>query len=104
MEHEVSFDDNFKINFGASGVDEVLQNVSMILASVIHSCPMHRNFAWDASMLDRPQNAVKAVIISRLHAAIKKYEPRAKVISIQFQADGLNGVMKPVVKVRVMDG
>lgn len=92
-----------KIDFGATGVKEILQNVRMILATCAFSCPLDRDFAWDPDILDAPINIAQAKLTSRIVAAIRKYEPRVQVTSVSFQGDGLNGVLKPVVRVRVVD-
>jgi len=91
-----------EIDFGATGVKEILQNVRMILATPIISCPMNRNFAWSPDV-DGPINIAKAKITARIVAAIREYEPRAQVTSVSYQGDGQNGTLKPLVKVRVAD-
>lgn len=101
-EFEVSTVQN--INFGATGNDEILQNIAMILSSVVYSCPMDRSFAWDGSILDKPINVAKSLLVSRLIAAVKKYEPRAQIISVKYQGDGIEGLLKPIVRVRITDG
>lgn len=88
------------INFGATGTAEVLQNVAMIITSCMYSCPMHRNFALDASVLDKPVNVAKALLRSRVLSAIQQYEPRAQVTKINFNGD-INGVLQPTVKVMI---
>lgn len=100
MEYTVS-DGRSYIDFGAAGATEVLQNVRMILTTLAWSCPLDREFAWEPVELDGPINLVRAKSTARIIAAIKKYEPRAQVISVAYQGGGLNGVLKPVVKVRV---
>jgi len=103
-EYDVTTTDLSRVDFGATGVAEILQNVRMIVATPELSCPMDRAFAWNPNMLDAPINIVQAKITARLVAAIRKYEPRVDVVSVTCQADGLSGVLKPVVKVRVADG
>ena len=102
-EYEVA-SDLTQIDFGATGVTEILQNVRMILASPEFSCPMDRDFAWNPGILDAPINIARAKMTARITDAIKEYEPRAHVLSIAFQGDGLSGVLKPVVRVGVADG
>lgn len=103
-EFEVTIDNSLQINFGATGQTEILQNVAMIINSVVYSCPMDRAFAWDASLLDRPIHLVPSLLISRLIAAINKYEPRASVAGVSFSGNGANGQLKPKVKVIINDG
>ncbi|MBP2655898.1 MAG: hypothetical protein H6Q73_3467 [Firmicutes bacterium] len=102
-DYEVSFTSGFEINFSATDETEILQNVAMIISSVMYSCPMDRAFAWDGSLLDRPMNIVTNLLASRLFSAITTYESRAEVVSVTFTGDddGLSGLLKPTVKVRI---
>jgi len=96
MEYDLT-SDFLPIDFGATGVAEILQNIRMILATVEFSCPMDRDFAWNPDV-DAPINIVQAKLAARIVEAVKKYEPRAQVTQVTFQGD-LNGVLRPVVKV-----
>lgn len=89
------------IDFSATGLKEVLQNVRMIMGTVMWSCPMNRDFAWDP-VVDSPINIAQAKITARLVEAIRLFEPRAKVVKVTFQGD-LNGLLKPIVRVRIDD-
>ena len=88
------------IDFGATGVKEILQNVRMILTTPEYSCPMDRGFAWDPEILDAPMNIAHARIAHRLVEAVRKYESRAKVVKVMFQGNQ-DGVFKPTVRVRI---
>ena len=88
------------IDFGATGTAEILQNIRMILATVAFSCPLDRGFAWNPDV-DAPINVVQATQTARIVEAIRKYEPRAQVVSVSYQGD-LNGVLRPVVKVVII--
>lgn len=101
-EFDVTATEALTINFGATGNEEILQNVAMIIGSVIYSCPMDRQFAWDGAILDRPINVVPALLTSRLVVAIPKYEPRAQVISVTYTGNADNGQIRPKVKVRII--
>lgn len=89
-----------KINFGATGVEEILQNVAFILSSVIFSCPLDREFAWDPDV-DSPIQVATARNIARVTSAIRQHEPRATVIRVEMRGDPLNGVLKPAVRVSI---
>jgi uncharacterized protein len=102
MEYEVT-GERKGIDFGATGVAEILQNVAFILATPAYSCPLNRGFAWVPDV-DAPPPVMQARTTARLIEAIRMYEPRAEVVSVAFQGDGLNGLLKPVVRVRVVDG
>lgn len=101
-EYEVT-NDLTEIDFSATGVTEILQNVRMILATPENSCPMDRAFAWNPDILDAPINVAQGRITARLVAAIRRYEPRAQVLGVSFRGDGLSGVLEPVVRVGVAD-
>lgn len=89
------------IDFGATGVDEILQNVAFIMASEIMSCPLDREFGWDKTLIDKPIDFAKARITANLMAAIHKFEPRAIIEAVEVTGDGLKGRLKPKVKVSV---
>ncbi|EON70392.1 hypothetical protein [Lysinibacillus sphaericus] len=89
------------IDFGATGVDEILQNVAFIMATAMMSCPLDRVFGWDMTVIDAPINIAKARITAKLIEAINKFEPRALIESIEVTGDGLVGSLKPKVKVKI---
>lgn len=101
-EYNVEMNSN-QIDFGASGVNEIIQNVRMILTTPQFSCPLDRGFAWDHGLLDSPNNVVQAKLSAKIVAAIKKYEPRAKVVKVSYQGDLKTGKLKPVVRVSIDD-
>lgn len=99
MEYEVTAMSN--IDFGATGVAEVLQNVAFILSTPIMSCPLDREFGWDWG-IDDPIHIRKARYTYEVTEAITKFEPRAIVQSVTFeQADVLNGQLRPKVRVSI---
>ncbi|MDT3416180.1 phage baseplate assembly protein W [Brevibacillus aydinogluensis] len=102
IEYEVTATDLKRIDFGATGVAEILQNIRMILATTEFSCPMDRGFAWNPD-IDAPIPVVQARTAARLVAAIQEYEPRAEVVQVSFQGEPLDGKVKPIVKVRIKD-
>lgn len=89
------------IDFGATGVDEVLQNVAFIMATEIMSCPLDREMGWDMTVIDKPVDIAKARITANLTEAIHKFEPRAVIEAIEVTGDSLIGSLKPKVKVSV---
>ncbi|CDX01307.1 GpW/Gp25/anti-adapter protein IraD [Desulfitobacterium hafniense] len=87
-------------DFGATGAQEVLQNVAFILSTMLDSCPMDRGFGWNPD-LDSPTQAAKARNAARIIQAIQEQEPRATVEEIRFEGDALNGQLKPIVRVSI---
>lgn len=96
MEYEVTTFQN--IDFGATGVKEVLQNISFILSTMVGSCPMDREFGWIPD-LDSPIQLAQATNVSRIIQAINENEPRATVEEVRIESDPFNGKIKPIVRV-----
>lgn len=90
------------IKFGATGVEEILQNVAFILSTAILSCPLDREFGWNMG-IDEPIQLRKARIIHDVTEAIGNFEPRAIVESVEVDGDGLAGKLTPRVKVKIND-
>jgi len=101
MDYEI-FGRRAPIDFGARGVEEVLQNVRTYLCTTRFSVVLDRTLGIDARVVDRPINKAKAIISADILGGLPRHEPRAKVLSIAFAGDGLDGVLTPIVKVRVM--
>lgn len=89
-----------QIDFGATGTDEILQNVAFILATTVDSCPMDRGFGWKPD-LDSPVNVAMAVNTARIVQTIQENEPRAIVEEVRFEGNFLEGELRPIVKVRL---
>ena len=90
------------INFGATGVEEILQNVAFVLSTPIMSCPLDREFGWRMG-IDEPIQLRKVRMIHDVTEAIAKFEPRAIVESVEVSGDGLLGKLTPRVKVKIND-
>lgn len=100
--YEVEPTDPMKtIDFGATGVEEILQNVAFIIATASMSCPLDREFGWDKTVIDTPIAIAKARIVANLTEAIHKFEPRAIVVAVDVLGDGLQGRLKPKVQVSI---
>jgi uncharacterized protein len=92
-----------KINFGATGVEEVLQNVAFIMSTTLMSCPLDRAFGIDQSIIDSPIHIAQTRYTASLVEAITKFEPRAVVIDVTYTGEPLKGKLTPKVKVSIND-
>lgn len=81
-------------------VEEVLQNIRTILSTVKGSVPLDRDFGIDGSYVDMPMPAAKAKLASEIMQAVKKYEPRATITSVNFTGDE-TGILQPKIEVRI---
>lgn len=81
---------------------EVAQNVRTILSTPKYSVPLDRSFGLSAVMLDAPMPRARAALQAEIVTAIRKYEPRCKVLKISFEGD-LSGKLVPKVRIRIKD-
>jgi len=75
------------IDFGATGLAEILQNVRTILTTVRGTVPLDRSFGIDQSPLDSPGLVARAKMTPIIIKALKTYEPRVVVQSVTYSED-----------------
>ena len=85
MTHKVSSSDTSIIYKKQTVVEEVLQNVRMILGTYKTTVPLSRDFAMDISLIDRRVPDVRNEIAAIMLDVLKKYEPRAKLKSVEIK-------------------
>ena len=91
------------VDFGATGLAEILQNVRTILMTPKGSQQMDRNFGMDMSYIDRPMNLVINQLISSAMIALSEYEPRAQLEDIKFDiSNAMDGGLIATVKLNVL--
>ena len=93
------------ISFAPSSVlEEVLQNVRLILATRRGSVPLDRAFGVSWDFIDDPLPVARAKFLAEAAEAIGKYEPRAKLLGVDWGRDAsaaLDGILKPSVRISV---
>ncbi|RXZ84577.1 hypothetical protein EBB07_00740 [Paenibacillaceae bacterium] len=92
------------INFSASGIDELLQNVRTIITTVSGTVPLHRSFGISVASLDKPLEVSQAIMTSDIVTAITDFEPRVEVVSVTFDTDESDGKLMTVVAIRLKEG
>lgn len=101
MTYEISGGETPPLNLApATLAEEVLQNVRMIISTVKYSVPMDREFGIDGAVVDRPINIAKAHLSNEMFRAVRRYEPRAVIASIDFDGDE-SGRLTPKIKVQI---
>lgn len=88
------------INFEATGVEAILQNVAFIIATFKNTCPLDREFG-NVPPIDAPITAAQSLHAAQLVEAIQSFEPRAEVVEIDFEGDPLQGIAEPKVTVTI---
>ena len=103
MELEVgSMSSATPINFSpATELEEILQNVRLILSTSKYSVPLDRGFGLNATMLDAPMPMAEAKLSAEIVQAVQEFEPRVQIVSVKFAGDGMDGVLKPIVRLRL---
>lgn len=96
------------IVIGATGMDEIVQNIRTILATIAYSVPLDRAFANRGDFIDAPSPYEAQRRMSYIVDVVEKYEPRVKVSQITFEAlattDAMDGVLAPVLQFTLRDG
>ncbi len=93
-----------EINFRpGSTLEEILQNVRTIVTTPKYSVPLDRNFGITATMLDAPMPVSRAKLMAEIIDAIQRYEPRVRVTQVTFTGDGMDGILRPKVRVRIVE-
>lgn len=96
------------IDFAPSTVlKEIIQNVRTIISTVKTSVPLDRGFGIDGAIVDLPIPVARARITTEILQAVGKYEPRAKVVSVDFESteltDYMDGSLIPNVTILIND-
>jgi phage baseplate assembly protein W len=74
-------------DLGATGLNEILQNVRVILTTRIGTVMLDRRFGLDFSFLDAPQNKAQLIMVQQMCQGLTYFEPRVTFSSIQFDID-----------------
>lgn len=75
--------------------EEILQNVLTICTTMKYSCPLDREFGVEAAFLDDAVNSARAKIASEIVAAVRRFEPRAKIQRIDFEYNAEHSKIVP---------
>ena len=91
------------ITFGTKGIQNVLLCVKTILTTRKGTVPLDREFGLTFEYLDDPMPVARAKLEQEIWLGIKKWEPRAILKRITFEADVMNGKLYPHVAVDVRE-
>jgi hypothetical protein len=72
------------LNLGATGLNEVLQNVRIIVTTRIGTVMLDRKFGLDYNFLDAPQDKAQLMMVQQLCMGLTNFEPRVTFSRIQF--------------------
>lgn len=83
-------------------LEEIVQNVQTILATMRGTVPLDRTFGIDGRFLDEPVNAAQARATADITSAVNSQEPRARVKKVFFGADN-GGNVDITVRIEIVD-
>ena len=97
------------INFCPETVaEEVVQNVRTIVATMVGTVPLDRDFGFSWEAVDRPLPVAQMLVKSAVYEAVQKYEPRAVIEDITWKdegtADTMDGLLHPLLTISLADG
>lgn len=95
-----------EIEVGASGIREIIQNVSTILATTKGEVVLDRTFGINSDIIDSPSLLGIAQYRKTVIEEIERQEPRVSVVSVEFKniGESVNGTLYPIVKIKIKDG
>lgn len=107
MEHDVILNSKLikNIDFApATVLEEIMQNVRTILTTVKFSVPLDRDFGIAGDVIDTQiDESTQAHLQAEIFDALRRYEPRVEVVQIQFKAEEKEGVIIPVVCIKIKE-
>jgi hypothetical protein len=89
------------LNLGATGLNEVLQNVRIIVTTRIGTVMLDRKFGLEYNFLDAPQNKAQLMLVQQLCQGLTNFEPRVTFSRIQFSIDPVSYAMNVTLAVNI---
>lgn len=85
------------IDFGATGVAEIYQNIKYIILTPYYSVVLDREFGFDYTLVDKPEPVARLMLSQEATMKIALYEPRAFFKEVRYDAFEQEGKMRPIV-------
>lgn len=102
MNYTIDTTENQPINLEPATVEEeVIQNLWFLYSSLEYDVPLDRELGLNATYIDKPIEAAKALATTDIYDKTEEYEPRAEITNIDFKADYERGILKPIVEVEI---
>src|SRR5262245_41566818 len=90
-----------QLDLGATGLNEVLQNVRVIVNTRIGTVMLDRKFGLDFKFLDAPQNKAQFMMVQEMLRGLTHFEPRVTFSNIQFDIDKVTYAMNVTLAVDI---
>lgn len=103
MTTTIRVDGQIPVDFGASGEAEILQNIATIVSTVQGTAPLARDLGIDGTAIDQTPEIAKTMIASSIIGAIADYEPRARVVQVDFEPQYEPHKLVPIIHIEIIE-
>ena len=92
------------VEYGATGVMEVLQNARTLFMTRAGTVPLDREFGIDLSLIDDPMPAARAKLEIEMIQKLQRYEPRARISQFNNDLQANDGRIYMTILLQVNQG
>lgn len=82
-------------------IEEVIRNLKVIFSTPEGTVPFDRSFGIDFSIIDQPLEKAKNMLTVEFIKKTKRFEPRAKVVEVTYNHNGIDGAIIPKVVIEI---
>lgn len=82
--------------------DDVRRCLQVLYSTPAGTVALDREFGLSWQAVDLPMEAAKATVAAEIIEKTARYEPRARVLEVSWQADALTGVLQPEVRCEIV--
>lgn len=102
MKYTIRADEKIPFSVAPESVDaEIIQNIRLLLNTDRYDIPLARDMGRITDQLGERIQIAKMREFQNILDLIEKYEPRAKVLSVEFDTDSDRGRLIPIVEVEM---
>jgi phage baseplate assembly protein W len=98
---EINTSESTEINWGATGSNEIAQNVLTLISTFKYEVAYDRTLGLRGDFVDMPLTEAIASVVAQIYAVVDEREPRATVEDVEFIgiSDEGNMIFKVVIDV-----
>lgn len=89
---------NFKLDltYVNNEKEDIKRNIELLFATFQGTCPLSRGFGLNPDIIDKPTEVAKTLFTADVANKIAQYEPRVRVVEVQFEQSS-EGILIPKV-------
>lgn len=93
MTYSINTLEHPELNFGAKGVERILQNVRNLISTYLYEVAYNRTMGINAALFDKPSDIAASMYTAEIYRVIGDYEQRATVKSVAYKGVDTDGNM-----------